>query len=870
MTPMLEARKQISGTGRSFSWSSVVPFIVLVLVIGFAAAFSTLQILDYPVLVDVGLVLFAGLISRGPAKAPEARYNGFLLDMAFLVASAAMTLAATDLMRAIFNYPHDLPGWLDLVFVFLLAIGATFIYRTLWPLLEFTTRPRFLSIVTYVATVAIYVGYRLLAEIWLSASQWITAITLFVFTLTAVLTAGFAVRQILFQRILNGSRTISNLGYVFPGLVLIGLFLLATRLEEARTQGESRAMFAEWSDGQSLCVGEDVSPSEYCVRVHYGTTRAITNVQELRFEDEFDARLHLGYADVRLPLKLPIRNGGGGGEHPLFNRRDPLRLESEFAQRVSVRVFHGTGTTSFEAEGEAFRKSLSEELAFSDDSALVYIHGFNQSFDTALAGAAQLAVDLTYADGRPIDNKLDPRILYRAGAPILFSWPTSTWDDSNAPTEKLGIYLDDRKRAKQSAPYLAEFLRLLIEKGGVKKVNIVLHSMGNRVFMESLDDIEKAIREVAAARDVEFTVVHAASEYERESYLQKLEDTSAGSDRRQVFLDRLLSNVWIYTSATDRALKAGDQIKSAGIRCAMGNWAKTSQTASCRSPFVVDGGSSARFTTIDASGFVLSLDEDTASDDYGHSYYLNAPAVLADLGCAFAGAGVDSGRRALSPEVARNADDEEIRYWRFEPVSGTDPSCRVIHWRKRLDGGREDCARIEREIGYTCSEIRALEQKFDEWRVGQRRGESSSAPAIPAPRFSTLEEVDSFVGDCLQTSDNIQRDEGRLIVYFRLNSDILDRRQIAAIEEFAYEADERTILVEGYADSSGDEKYNRSLSLRRAQAVRTAVAGRAAVTIEGRGDDNESANSEGRVSELLRCAVDRRAELSFIDQASAR
>ena len=65
------------------------------------------------------------------------------------------------------------------------------------------------------------------------------------------------------------------------------------------------------------------------------------------------------------------------------------------------------------------------------DSVIVYIHGYNVTFNSAVKRTAQMAYDFEYT-----------------GVPILFSWP------SNAA---LLDYASDREDAIWSATYLAAF-----------------------------------------------------------------------------------------------------------------------------------------------------------------------------------------------------------------------------------------------------------------------------------------------------------------------------------------------------------------------------------------------------------------------------
>jgi esterase/lipase superfamily enzyme len=94
-------------------------------------------------------------------------------------------------------------------------------------------------------------------------------------------------------------------------------------------------------------------------------------------------------------------------------------------------------------------------------SVLVFLHGYNVTFEEAARRAAQFSSDIKFE-----------------GAVVLFSWPS------------LGTtvgYAADEARAEASAVRLVEVLRIL-EGGPWEQVHIVAHSMGNRVVVLGLAD----------------------------------------------------------------------------------------------------------------------------------------------------------------------------------------------------------------------------------------------------------------------------------------------------------------------------------------------------------------------------------------------
>jgi esterase/lipase superfamily enzyme len=108
---------------------------------------------------------------------------------------------------------------------------------------------------------------------------------------------------------------------------------------------------------------------------------------------------------------------------------------------------------------EKFVEDLSKAGKGSD--ALVFIHGFSNSFEDAAQVAASLKHDL------PFD-----------GPVILYSWPSR--DD-------MLLYSWDEENENWSAvAHFSGFLEKLISSG-VKRIHVIAHSMGNRVLSHEID-----------------------------------------------------------------------------------------------------------------------------------------------------------------------------------------------------------------------------------------------------------------------------------------------------------------------------------------------------------------------------------------------
>ncbi len=120
---------------------------------------------------------------------------------------------------------------------------------------------------------------------------------------------------------------------------------------------------------------------------------------------------------------------------------------------------------------------------------LVFVHGFNTSFDEARLRAAQIAVDTHFG-----------------GVMVLFTWPSKS---------DLFGYVSDKDSATASRDALQGLFHELGQTSGVGKVHILAHSMGGWLSMEALrasaiagdKDLSGRLGEVIlASPDIDMTV----------------------------------------------------------------------------------------------------------------------------------------------------------------------------------------------------------------------------------------------------------------------------------------------------------------------------------------------------------------------------
>ena len=247
------------------------------------------------------------------------------------------------------------------------------------------------------------------------------------------------------------------------------------------------------------------------VPVFFGTDRAEEpNPKRLSYGSDRGHHLELGRAFVTVP-KLH--------EVPQIERPWALRIPY-----FNVTVYeqaedpnkHFTMQEIKKLSKDGFLRLVHERLAGSQrfkDQALVFVHGYNTSFDNAVYRTAQIAYDL----------KFD-------GAPFLYSWPSGG---------AVASYTYDRESAGASKPYMREFLQMVCKETGAKAVSIIAHSMGNQPLLDVLKDMKSA----APQGVVISQIILAAPDVDADTF----------SDLAEA-INGLAKGITLYAASNDRAL----------------------------------------------------------------------------------------------------------------------------------------------------------------------------------------------------------------------------------------------------------------------------------------------------------------------------
>lgn len=227
---------------------------------------------------------------------------------------------------------------------------------------------------------------------------------------------------------------------------------------------------------------------------------------------------------------------------------------------------------------------------------LVFVHGFNVSFMGALGAAARLA-DQVKVDGTEINV-------------VVFSWPS---DGEKVPWMS---YYSDREDARASGPALAraylkmlEFVAELGEEEHCQRcLHLMAHSMGAYVLRNGLQAIlAKDPNKLTRLFD---QIILAAPDED---------DDTFETDQKLRLLPRMGRRVTVYFNRNDRALIVSDKTKSNPDRLGSDG------------PRLIDL-IPKKVELVDCRNVAMSADKLV-----GHSYYINSPAMAADIAAVLLG-----------------------------------------------------------------------------------------------------------------------------------------------------------------------------------------------------------------------------------------
>jgi esterase/lipase superfamily enzyme len=216
-------------------------------------------------------------------------------------------------------------------------------------------------------------------------------------------------------------------------------------------EGVDSAEIVAPAEGVSSAAVDELTDAVY--PVWFGTNRKPA-ADGVSFTNQRHGYTTLGRALVHIPQAHRFGETGNGFWRRLLRfdfRDDRLRMQS-IEQR----------------ERDAFFTEIQDAIAAAretheDPQALVFLHGFNVTFEEAAIRAAQIGFDLQVP-----------------GATAFFSWPSRG---------SVTAYPADEATIEASERAITEFLVSFAAHCGTEKVHVIAHSMGNRGLLRSLQRI---------------------------------------------------------------------------------------------------------------------------------------------------------------------------------------------------------------------------------------------------------------------------------------------------------------------------------------------------------------------------------------------
>ncbi|WP_348267609.1 alpha/beta hydrolase [Edaphobacter sp. DSM 109919] len=199
-----------------------------------------------------------------------------------------------------------------------------------------------------------------------------------------------------------------------------------------------------------------------------------------------DGHLRYGIASVTVPTTHKRMFVGD----PVYWRYSPQDFSASFAPLLSETDFYNNLILQVSAEAPGRQ-------------VFVFIHGFNNSFKEDIYKTAQLAYDTHFV-----------------GVPMMYDWPSK---------DGLVDYTADRTSMNNSIESLAEFLHNLAGRTGAVTVNIIAHSMGNRLLLEALNRLQLQNRLPALGQ-----VIMAAPDIDEGRFMQIMPPLLASNTIKRV------------------------------------------------------------------------------------------------------------------------------------------------------------------------------------------------------------------------------------------------------------------------------------------------------------------------------------------------
>ena len=243
--------------------------------------------------------------------------------------------------------------------------------------------------------------------------------------------------------------------------------------------------------------GEVEPPKVNEYRVWYGTNRRAADAGTQVFENRRGDTISYGYCDVYIPKSHKIGSIGSSLLKRLVTFTDD-RLKLLCTRPVSKDGFWALVRAQI-ATAQASRRH-----------AVVFIHGYNVTFEQAALRAAQIGFDLGVE-----------------GAMAFFSWPSKGTIDG---------YQADEATIDASEPAIVRFLVDFARKSGADAVHVIAHSMGNRGVLRAASRVVLDAQENSGVRFANFIL--AAPDVDADTFANLASSYGQLADRTTLYVSQ--------------------------------------------------------------------------------------------------------------------------------------------------------------------------------------------------------------------------------------------------------------------------------------------------------------------------------------------
>jgi esterase/lipase superfamily enzyme/uncharacterized protein YjbI with pentapeptide repeats len=243
------------------------------------------------------------------------------------------------------------------------------------------------------------------------------------------------------------------------------------------------------------------------IRLWFGTNRRprVPGDPYGGYTEERDSTVHHGTSYVHIPKSHRIGSLGS----PFW-----IRWFRGFDDRVTLKSIA-------ELVPDDFWELLREAVSAEPGDGVVFLHGYNVSFEAAALRAGQLAADLDVA-----------------GPMAFFSWPSKA---------SVVGYLADGASIEASEEAITGFLTDFATRAGVRRVHVIAHSMGNRGLLRA---VQRIVATAGERSEVRFgQIILAAPDVDAETF-RRLATAYA----------RIAERTTLYVSDCDEALRASGML----------------------------------------------------------------------------------------------------------------------------------------------------------------------------------------------------------------------------------------------------------------------------------------------------------------------